>query len=526
MSRPQSKYVRVSPQNPEGAGQCDRCGRWFNLRSMTFQYEWSGTHLYNTGKFVCTQGGCLDVPQEQFRTIILPPDPPPLLNARVPNFDYEEQTARIIQFSQKSVFPQVASTAYVAGTDSNAALGSVDGCNFRQVLLPGSLTSISGRTGRISILFGSDCPVATKTIDMAIGRAGAVLPNFAGDQVPITFNGGTTVPTGPGLEIVSDVFTLQKPFDATKTYIVSGYFKTFNVVPIGSNRGTGINSLSITVPAGGVPAGNALVVAAMDTSTAIGDITDSRGDGFLVISQNAPDGSTAFIGASANGSVLVQNDTITYTLGQSGKNATIEAFYATGVNIGLGNAFMDLSAIGGDTGTSSTPSVISGTPIEANEIAIAVVGSPSAVSSFTQDTINEAWSSPPGQVSIVAPTLVGGNVANFTTSAVEYAPLLGTSVGWASVMIALRTISSSFSVSSGSVNGWEAYISAPNAADESQLAEPQLSYTLHNQTSVLLVKLEIFTIGAQQPPWGAGPQMIRSTQSGEQARVLQYLTSS
>ena len=98
MSRRQSNYVRVNASDPEGAGQCDRCGRWFNLRSLTFQFEWSGTHLYNTGVLVCTQGGCLDVPQEQFRTIILPPDPPPLLNARVPNFAYEEQTVLIAQF--------------------------------------------------------------------------------------------------------------------------------------------------------------------------------------------------------------------------------------------------------------------------------------------------------------------------------------------------------------------------------------------------------------------------------------------
>jgi len=32
----------------------------------------------------------MDVPQEQLRTIILPPDPPPILNARPPNFAYEE----------------------------------------------------------------------------------------------------------------------------------------------------------------------------------------------------------------------------------------------------------------------------------------------------------------------------------------------------------------------------------------------------------------------------------------------------
>ena len=99
MSRPQSKYVRVNPTDPEGASQCDRCGRWFNLRDLVWQDAWSGTHLYNTGVLVCTTGDCYDIPQEQLRTIILPPDPPPLLNARVPNFAYEEMTPIIAQFA-------------------------------------------------------------------------------------------------------------------------------------------------------------------------------------------------------------------------------------------------------------------------------------------------------------------------------------------------------------------------------------------------------------------------------------------
>lgn len=99
MSRPQSKYVRVDATNPSGAGQCSRCGRWFNLRNLTWQHQWAGQHLYNTRVLVCTEGGCLDVPNEQLRTILLPPDPEPLLNARVPDYSYEEQTVLIMQFA-------------------------------------------------------------------------------------------------------------------------------------------------------------------------------------------------------------------------------------------------------------------------------------------------------------------------------------------------------------------------------------------------------------------------------------------
>lgn len=100
MSRPQSRFVVVNANDPAGAAQCDRCGHWFNLRDLTWQYEWGGVSLYNKRVLVCTVGNrCYDFPQEQLRTIILPPDPLPLKNPRVPDFAYEEQTVILMQFA-------------------------------------------------------------------------------------------------------------------------------------------------------------------------------------------------------------------------------------------------------------------------------------------------------------------------------------------------------------------------------------------------------------------------------------------
>jgi hypothetical protein len=49
---------------------------------------------------VCTTGNrCVDKPAEFLKTVILPPDPLPLKNPRVPDFAYEQQTVRIIQFA-------------------------------------------------------------------------------------------------------------------------------------------------------------------------------------------------------------------------------------------------------------------------------------------------------------------------------------------------------------------------------------------------------------------------------------------
>lgn len=89
MASPLPKYARVNAHDPEGWAQCDHCGFWRNRSDLTWQYEWGGMHLYNKGILVCFDR-CYDLPQEQFRTIILPPDPPPIQNARVPNYVLQE----------------------------------------------------------------------------------------------------------------------------------------------------------------------------------------------------------------------------------------------------------------------------------------------------------------------------------------------------------------------------------------------------------------------------------------------------
>lgn len=99
MADPLPKYARVDATNPEAFAQCDRCGAWYNRSDLGWQYEWAGESLYNTGVLVCLTGNnCYDTPNEQLRTIILPPDPPPIINARVPDFDYEEYTVIQLQF--------------------------------------------------------------------------------------------------------------------------------------------------------------------------------------------------------------------------------------------------------------------------------------------------------------------------------------------------------------------------------------------------------------------------------------------
>lgn len=94
--RPHGKYASVSPQNPSAFAQCDRCGFWRNREDLVMQVYWAGQQLFSNQVLVCYDR-CYDIPNEQLRTIILPPDPPPIINARVPNYQYEEQIPLVAQ---------------------------------------------------------------------------------------------------------------------------------------------------------------------------------------------------------------------------------------------------------------------------------------------------------------------------------------------------------------------------------------------------------------------------------------------
>lgn len=81
MSRFTTGNFIVDPNAPEPWGICDRCGAMYALKDLVTQKEWRGRNLVENNILVCTRT-CLDVPNEQDRTIILPQDPVPVRNPR------------------------------------------------------------------------------------------------------------------------------------------------------------------------------------------------------------------------------------------------------------------------------------------------------------------------------------------------------------------------------------------------------------------------------------------------------------
>ena len=101
MSWRQHGRARVDPNSPRAFAVCDRCGFWYNHIDLNWQFQWAGPTLINIRQLVCDT--CLDIPQEQLRSIILPPDPDPVMNARPENFVVDEVNYRATQDGDRRV---------------------------------------------------------------------------------------------------------------------------------------------------------------------------------------------------------------------------------------------------------------------------------------------------------------------------------------------------------------------------------------------------------------------------------------
>lgn len=76
--------ARINAQSPEAAGICDRCGFVYSFRDLVWQLQWRGPTLQNIRFLVCEY--CYDKPQENIRAIAIPPDPLPIVNARIQDY--------------------------------------------------------------------------------------------------------------------------------------------------------------------------------------------------------------------------------------------------------------------------------------------------------------------------------------------------------------------------------------------------------------------------------------------------------
>lgn len=96
--RPHPRMARTNPRSPRGWSTCQRCGFIANCEDLQFQMQWRGTQLMSINLQVCDT--CLDIPQRQLGSIILPADPEPLPNALPEPYTIDEIWPRLKQGGQ------------------------------------------------------------------------------------------------------------------------------------------------------------------------------------------------------------------------------------------------------------------------------------------------------------------------------------------------------------------------------------------------------------------------------------------
>jgi hypothetical protein len=93
--------ANISPTNPSALGICDFCSFTYNHKDLSWQMDWRGPNIQNLRFLVCDS--CRDKPQQSGqRTIILPPDPIPIANARPQQFLVTDNPMSPIGLTQTS----------------------------------------------------------------------------------------------------------------------------------------------------------------------------------------------------------------------------------------------------------------------------------------------------------------------------------------------------------------------------------------------------------------------------------------
>lgn len=86
--RPHPRNADTDPNFPRAWATCEACGFVWNHHKLGWQFEWAGLSLVNERLLKCPY--CLDIPNEQLRTITLPPDPPAIREARPEQYSIDE----------------------------------------------------------------------------------------------------------------------------------------------------------------------------------------------------------------------------------------------------------------------------------------------------------------------------------------------------------------------------------------------------------------------------------------------------
>lgn len=99
--RPRGK-ASVDPEYPRSFAICARCGALYNGYKLDWQYQWQGQKLMNKRLQVCED--CRDRPSQFLRQIVIPPDPPAIIQPRMEPYAIDEAPGSYVPTYARQIF--------------------------------------------------------------------------------------------------------------------------------------------------------------------------------------------------------------------------------------------------------------------------------------------------------------------------------------------------------------------------------------------------------------------------------------
>jgi len=150
--------AQISERAPRALAICDRCGFTYNHDELAWQWDWlQGPRLFNKRILVCRT--CLDIPQENGRTIVLPPDPVPITNPRPENYVLADNPVSALGFNTADNFlPFPPQTGNIGNMVHNAGVDAAFNISVQ--------SSAFNSTSTVALFAPNTAPLVNKRAEM------------------------------------------------------------------------------------------------------------------------------------------------------------------------------------------------------------------------------------------------------------------------------------------------------------------------------------------------------------------------
>lgn len=223
----------ISARRPEAGAVCDRCGFRYAHNQLSWQFDWMGPRIQNKRILVCPS--CIDIPQDQLRDIILPPDPVAILNPRPEDYTGADNPIGGLGYDPLVITlgPQAGATIGTLGNGNAAFDGNSNKPGFQSAYVPISANGLNNWVGKNwsavpgTAVFPSSLRVATQSYvingakivapsDMSFLRSGVTILHLDGSNDGATW---TTVWSGQSAGTVGESITVtQSQFTSLAYY--------------------------------------------------------------------------------------------------------------------------------------------------------------------------------------------------------------------------------------------------------------------------------------------------------------------